>query len=343
MRMVFLDDSVAFDGFSPASQPLDGAEKALAGLSAALAMRGHEVLVFNRCELPVAAHGVRWELWDTTPPADIDLLVAFRRPDLLDRFPGARRRVLWAAGAGAALDNAAAQDCLARHKPLVVFLSETQRQAWTNRPGLETVVIQPGIAADFLADDPMAPEDPPHAVATAHPLAGLDWLIRVWSERIRPEVPGAELHLYSALLDRGRQGGAVPAAVAPIVEQAKAAQPHGVVIRRPQADPDMAKAYRSARVHLHPGSAHDVYGFALAESQAMGLPAITRANNPLVVERIADRQTGIIAATDEAFASAAITLLTDRLNFDRMSAAARTVRRGRSWAVAAAEWEERLG
>jgi glycosyltransferase involved in cell wall biosynthesis len=102
----------------------------------------------------------------------------------------------------------------------------------------------------------------------------------------------------------------------------------------------MAEAYRTARAYLHPGP--ELHGFALADAQAMGLPGVARAG-AAVIERIVDRETGVIAATDAAFGNAVVDLLADRVAFDRMSANARLLRRGRTWAIAAAEWEEKLG
>jgi glycosyltransferase involved in cell wall biosynthesis len=339
MRMVFIDDSIPFDGYSPSSQPLGGPEKAFAHLPTVLAMRGHDVAVFNRSAFPVVVHGARWETWDCARPEETDVLIAFRRPHLLDTVTGAKRRILWAAGPNSELDTPAAQAALERHRPHVVFFTRAQRDAWKNSLGFETVVIEPGIASSYLEEDPMVPADPSVAVCTAHPLAGVDWLLKLWIERIRPEAQTAELHLYSSVLDRAQLGADVPSQFAAVFAQAKAGAGHGVVIRRPQADPGMADAYRQARVYLHPGSPGDTYGFAVSESQATGLPAVARANNPIMVERIADGQTGSIAASDTAFVSAAIGLLSDNLAFERMSANARLLKRGRTWAVAAAEWE----
>jgi glycosyltransferase involved in cell wall biosynthesis len=339
MRMVFIDDSIPFDGYSPSSQPLGGLEKAFANLPTVLAMRGHDVAVFNRCEFPVTVHGARWEIWETERPAETDVLIAFRRPRLLDAVATAKRRILWAAGPSSELDTPAAQEALARHGPLVVFLCRSQRELWANPLKLETVVIEPGLASSYLEDEPMSPANPPVAVCTTHPLAGVEGLLKLWVGRIRPEMPTAELHLYSSVLDRAQLGAAVPPEFAAVFTRAKSGASHGVVIKRPQADPGMAEAYRRARVHLHPGAPSDIYGFTLSESQATGLPAAALATNPIVIERIADGQTGSIAASETAFVSAAISLLGDTLAFERMSANARLLKRGRTWAIAAAEWE----
>lgn len=339
MQVTFVDDSIPFDGYSPPSQPLDGPEKAFALLPPALSMRGHDVTVINRASFPVTVHGSRWITWEGERPVSADALVVFRRPELLDQVPVAGKRIVWAGGPIADLDTTAAREALERHKPRVIFANATQRDAWANTLGLETQVMEPGIAPAYLEDDAMAPSEPPHAVTTAHPLGGLLWLIRLWMARIRPEVPNAELHVYSAVLDKAQLGGTVPPEYAPMVQEMEVARQYGIVVKRPQADPAMAEAYRAARAHLHPAEPRDVHGFTLAESQAMGLPGVARAASTVMVERIADGQTGTIASNNASFTSAAITLLTDRLAFDRMSANARLFKRGRTWAIAASEWE----
>lgn len=342
MRLTFVDDSFAFDGYSPTSRPLGGAEKAFASLPASLAMRGHTVRVFNRCAFPVTAHGAVWRPLDDERPADTDVLVAFRLPRLLE-FAAAPRKLLWVPGPPEALDGAAEQALLARHRPTVAFMAPAQRERWANPQALDVRVIAPGIGASYLEDDPMQPASPPRAVVTTHPLARLDWLLRLWVERIRPAVPDAELHVYSALLDKGRLGADLPAEVKPVLTQALDARAHGVAVLRPQPDPQMAEAYRAARVHLYPGQATEILASTLAESQATGLPAVALAAGPAVLARIVDGQTGRIATNDGYFASAAIDVLGDLDTFARMSGAARLMQRGRSWAVAAAEFEELCG
>src|SRR5271155_3761638 len=104
MRVVFVDESIDFDGSAPVSRPLDGPQKALANLATSLAMRGHDVTVFNRCMSPVTVHAVRWEPMDGVRPTETDVLVAVRQAALLDFVTQAKRRVLWLCGQPAAAD-----------------------------------------------------------------------------------------------------------------------------------------------------------------------------------------------------------------------------------------------
>jgi glycosyltransferase involved in cell wall biosynthesis len=341
MRITFVDDSTPFDGYSPSSQPLGGPEKAFASLPGALAMRGHEVHVYNRCAFPVTVAGAAWHPLEERNPDDTDVLIAFRNPQLLDTAT-APRKILWTAAAPEELNQTAEQALLLRHQPTVVFMSEPQRERWQNSLGLKVHVIEPGIVPPYLEDEPMAPAEPPRAITTAHPLAHLGWLIKLWIEKIRPAVPDAQLQVYSALLNKGELGAEVPANVKPVLAQAMGAREHGVTILRPQPDPQMADAYRAARAHLYPGQAGELLASTLAESQAAGLPGVAMASSAVIPARIVDAQTGKIAAAEANFVAATVDLLTDRAAFDRMSANARLLRRGRTWPVAAAEFEEIL-
>ncbi len=339
MRLIFVDDSTAFDGYSPANLPLGGAEKSLARLTAALAARGHSVEVYNRCQSVVSAHGATWLPFESDRPTVADCLIALRRPALLDYVSQSRKRVLWASGPVAELDVPAAKSAIDLHRPTIVFFSQSQRNRWHNPTYHDTRVIAPGLGADYVADTPMVPAEPPRAVTTVHPLAGLDWLIKMWVAKIRPSVPGAELHIYSSILDRAQLGETLAPAFQPILDLLKVAKEHGVAVRWPLADPGMADEYRSARVFLHPGFADETIGLHLAECQAVGLPVVARATSPVAEERVTDGQSGTIAKSNDAFATAAITMLSDRIAFNLMSSNASTIRRGRTWPIAAEEWE----
>jgi glycosyltransferase involved in cell wall biosynthesis len=115
-----------------------------------------------------------------------------------------------------------------------------------------------------------------------------------------------------------------------------------VTVHRPQPDPQMADIYRQARAFFHPSLPEETAAIALMEAQAAGLPAIGFTQSALAMERIADALTGRLCLSDDAFVGAAIELLSEPSAHARMSAAAKEMRRGRTWAIAAAEWEERF-
>ena len=340
MDIVLVDDSIPFDGYTPSSEPLGGVEKAFARLPVALRQRGHKVRVINRCAFPIEAEDVPWLPWDSETPKTCDVLIAHRKPELLDYPIEAAKRILWLGGPSATLKKNANGDILARHPNApIVFNGVTHHVGCPLALAKRAVIIEPGVRRVYREAGDMAPTATPHAVTTVHPLHGLGWLLDLWEKSLRPMAEKAELHVFSATLIRGLLGKEVPAPIKPIFDRAMALQNEGVVIQRPRADQGMAEVYRKARAHLHPGHGGEIYCSTLAESQAVGLPAVTRRAAAAARERIRDGESGYIAPDDEAFANCAMLLLNADDVFEGRSQDARAHQRGRTWDDAAAEFE----
>ena len=223
-------------------------------------------------------------------------------------------------------------------------MSEPQRERWQNPLGPEAAGDRARHRAVVSrATSRWTPAEPPRAITTAHPLAHLGWLIKLWIEKIRPAVPEAQLHVYSALLNKGELGAEVPANVKPVLTQAMGAREHGVIDPAAAArSADGGRLSRGARASLS-GAGGRAAGLDPGREPG-GRPARRRdgveRDHPGAHRRRADRQDR--RAPKPSFVSATIDLLTDRASFDRMSANARLLRRGRTWPVAAAEFEEIL-
>lgn len=339
MDILLVDDSIPFDGYTPSSQPLGGVEKAFACLAVALQRRGHQVRVINRCAFPVEAEEVSWLPWDSTPPETCDVLIAHRKPALLDFPVKATKRILWLGGPAGTIRKDDNRKILALHSGApIVFNGAAHHVGCPIDLASRAVTIEPGVRRIFREAEDMTPARPPRAVTTVHPLHGLGWLLELWETSLRPLVENAELHVFSAALARGLIGGEVPAPVKPIFDRAMALKDKGVVIQRPRADPGMAEVYREARAHLHPGHGDETYCSTLAESQAVGLPAVTRRSSA-ASQRIRDGESGFVVPDDEAFANCAMLLLNADNVFEGRSQDARAHQRGRGWDDAAADFE----
>ncbi len=340
MLVTLVDDSIPFNGMTPAYQPIGGAEKAFASLPAALARQGHVVRAVNRSPNSLGFENVSWIHWDGRRPPITEVLIAFRKPLLLEFTRATRARILWVTGPPAYLHRPAVHDVLSRTDAKLVFLGNAHSEAY--RAQSENAVyyrsIAPGVREEYRGVDEMTPDDPPVAVVTTHPRHDLDWLLDLWVGRIRPKAPTAELQIYSAALKRAEDGEDIADELKPMHEKARAGAEHGVSIMAPSGDRDMAKVYARARVHLYPGSEREMYCSTLAESQAVGLPAVARPMGA-VKERFTDRQSGFLAPDDDAFVENALAMLNDDDAFWTASKTARRTGRGRSWDSVASEFE----
>lgn len=340
IRICFIEDSVEFDGYGPTSRPLDAPQKALAYLSASLALRGHTVSVANNATLSIVCDGVSWPGRSGEVPAECDLAVAVGDATLLDRVPDAKRKLLWVPGDPAAIAAGPRAAAIARHRPEIVFHSFAQRDRWMNPEGLTVHVIAPAIAPAYFEDVSCVPSIPPRAIAVCNPLGGLERIVRLWADHVQPAVPDAELHVHSARLERAVRTGEVPSDLVAIHDLVRTTM--GVIVVHPLADPQLADAYRAARAFLHPGRPDEAMALNLMEAQAAGLPAVAFGEGPLARERVVDGHTGSIRYGEEAYAEAVVALLKDDAAWRAMSDKAREIQRGRSWAIAAAEWEEKF-
>lgn len=334
MRIVLLDDSIAFDGYTASTHALGGAEKAFAALAGALAGRGHDVTVFNRCAHERRIEGALWRPWDRSRPLEADAVVAFRRPSLLTQVRKVGKRVLWLTAPPEYLDKPPITKVLEELRPTAAFIGPTQAARWRG-PRLPWAVVEPGVNDAYLDSGGRLGGGLPVAVTTTHPAHGLEWLLDLWTARIHPRAPTAELHVYSALLSRG---SGLPSELAAVRAKALAAEAQGVRLRTPLGDESMALAYRAARVHLYPGSRDDMACWTLAESQACGLPAVARPMGA-VHERVENGQTGYIVPDDEAFANVAAQILTDEGVQGGLAAAAAESARHRRWSAVAEAFE----
>jgi len=321
MRIVLANEGPRVTVEDLACRPMGGVETAVALLAQAFARRGHELRLHFEGE-------------GSASPARADLVIAARVPRLFRELP-VGRRVLWLHNPAAYLRKPRHLLPLLRVRPLLVTLGESHARTlpWF-LPG-HRARIPLAVAPPF--DGPAPPRVPPAPVAlfASNPLRGLDWLLGLWERRIRPAVPGAELHAYTGAATYGGDARLAERAT-PIL--ARAAATPGVRVLAPVPRPELRAAMLGARAMLYRGDAGETFCLALAEAQASGLPAVVT-DLGAVRERVTDGETGLVAANDDAFAEGAIALLRDDRRWLAMHAAARARGPGPSWDDIAARFE----
>ena len=342
MANFVLLDRGTFVPRTPASSPLGGAESAFLHLARALAQRGHRVEVRNRCREEVHEDGLGWASLDTGLPEAADLLLANRDPGLLLQSGLFPRRVLWLHNTARYLLYWGSLRVLFRHWPTLVFSGPYHRSTypwWA--PGGPRRLIPYGTPEPFLSALPAEAPPPPRAIFTSNPLRSLDWLVDLWVDIIHPRVPGSELHLFSGPATYGEWGRKVAPKMARTLEKARTAVAHGVAVHEPVPKRVLVEELRRSRVLLYRGDVEETFCLAVAEAQAVGVPAVVQDFGSMT-ERVADGETGFVATCDEEFADRAVELLTEDRLWLRQHREALDRQRRWTWDHAARAFEELL-
>ncbi len=315
MKIIMADDHAPHLAATLAERPLGGVETAFALLAQAFEARGHSVRQTRGGEA-----------------APADLIIANRVPRLFASLPRQGRRVLWLHNPAQYLRKPRHAWPLLRARPVLVTLGPSHAATlpwWL--PGAR-VQVPLAVAPPFDTPAPERAPPPPVAVFTSNPQRGLDWLLRLWAERIAPAVPGAELHLYAGAATYGGDAR-LAARIAPVLDQARTTP--GVRLLAPLPRAALREKLLAARCMLYRGDPGETFCLALAEAQACGLPCVV---TPLgaVAERLPD---GLVAPDDNAFAEAAIRLLRDDAAWTAQHRAALARGTGPGWDAVAAGFE----
>ncbi len=335
-RIILADDGVVFDGHSASTGAIGGAEGAVVALAEALAARGHQVAVYNRCAAPVDHAGVAWRpLGDL--PESADLYIANRSHHLIGLVPAAKRRLFWLHNPAGYILKPRYLWPLWRWRPILVFAGPHHAgtcPGWVPEGG--RVEIPLGIDPVF-GHLPERSAPAPIAVFASNPLRGLDWLLARWSA-IRTAVPAARLIIHAgAATYRGgadRHGARIEA----VLTQARGLAASGVEVHPPVDRAALAERYSGARAMLYRGDEGETFCLALAEAQAAGVPAVV-GRLGAVPERVIDGVTGTVADDERQFEAAAIRLLSDDALWLTQHRACRAEQRGLSWQTAAQAFE----
>lgn len=335
-QIILADDGIPFDGTSLEKGPLGGAETAFISLAEALAMRGHRIAVYNRVSRPVDHKGVTWRSLAEGLPEHADLYIANRGSRLIDAMPRAGRTVFWIHNPAGYLIKWRFLTRLFRVRPIIVFSGPYHAASYPRwAPAGRRVTIPYGIPEMFRTAAPTESIPGPRAIFTSNPQRGLDWLLALWGRAIRPRVADAELHVFAG---SATYGGHDRARIEAVLARAQASAPEGVVLHDPVSKARLVEELRTARVMLYRGDPGETFCLAIAEAQALGLPAVVR---PIgcVAERVIDGETGFVAEGDDAFVEQSVQLLSDDGLWRRQHRAAVARQRAWGWDSAAAEFE----
>lgn len=339
VRIVMTDDGIEFDGRTLEERPLGGAETSFIEMANAFAARGHEVLVYNKCLAEIVHRGVTWRPLAMGVPDNADLYIPNRGDRLLRLCRGATKVIFWIHNPAGYLLKWRYQWKLAWRRPVIVFSGASHASTypgWGFSGGREIV---PYGLTDIFCHAPLRTKAPaPRVVFTSNPMRSLDWLLDLWESRIHPAVPQAELHVFAGMATYGSAGVAKAGRMGPILERAVALTGQGVILRGPVPKGQLVDELAQARALLYRGDIGETFCSAVAEAQAMGVPAVLQ-DIGCMKERVIVDRTGWVVKDDADFAAKSIAVLSDDGLWSDMHRNCLESQRSWHWGQAAAEFE----
>jgi glycosyltransferase involved in cell wall biosynthesis len=336
--IVMTDDGIEFDGRTLEERPLGGAETSFIELANAMAARGHRVRVFNKTPAPVTHRDVAWAPLAAGMPQTADLYIANRNTALLGLVPKAPRCLFWIHNPAGYLLKLRHQTRLAQRRPVIVFSGQSHAGTYPafGFSGGRTIIPY-GVTEIFRKASPReAPA--PRAIFTSNPLRSLDWILDLWEQRIRPQCPAAALHVFAGAATYGAAGAAKAGAMGPVLERAAALAGQGVVLRAPVPKARLVEELALARALLYRGDIGETFCSAVAEAQAMGVPAVLE-DIACMKERVRPGETGFVVRGADEFAARALSLLTDDALWQSQHNACLASQRSFGWSEAAELFE----
>lgn len=346
-RIVIADATNRYNGRDLATRPLGGTETSVIQLAEALARRGHDVTCLTHTGGRVTHHGVTWAPLGAEAPERCTLLLAVQHPELLGLVRRPERRALWVVWVPTGFRRPARVARMWWHRPQPVCVSAFQARiypAWLPGPR-PPAVIPFGLPAAVRGRGPLPASPPPRAIFASNPQRDLRWLIEVWARAILPQVPAAELHIYGIRDYAYRFDEAweeTPARLGQFLPDGLPAAARASLRPHPPASRDaLWTAMRGSRLMLYGGHPTEAFCLAVAEAQALGVPAVVR-SIAVMPERVRDGVTGVVAGNEDAFVRSAVAVLRDDALWRRQHEAALALQQGWSWDEMAAAFEARV-
>jgi glycosyltransferase involved in cell wall biosynthesis len=342
-HIIFADKTGQYDGRDLERRPLGGTESSVIRCARALALRGHRVEVYSNCAASVLDHGVLWRPLTEPRPDSCDLYIACHQPELLGYVRNPRRRAIWVLWPVSQLRHYKKIWRSWWYRPIPILISLYQARTYSHLlPHRDPQFVLPhGLPDDIRGLPALASTPPPRAIFASNPQRNLRRLVEIWVHDILPKVPNAVLDVYGVHGIASHEdawtawgGSLLPEGLPPAVKAS-------IVIHPSQSRTELADAMRHARVMLYLGHKAEAFCLAVAEAQALGVPAVV-SSLTVLPERVIDQVTGFVRDSDTQFAEAAIALLTDDALWRRQHEAAIRHQQGIDWSEHAGRLESFL-
>ena len=251
-----------------------------------------------------------------------DLIIVNVSPYLFENFKHikAKRKILWIHNEAKYLLYWHRLKFLLKYRPIIVFSGKYHKSTLPFFiPTGSRKVISYGISDAVLKMTPCNPAERNKKVYfTSNPLRSLRRLVDLWLAEIHPKCPEAELNVFADWKTYGSWGNSVKTRMKTEVEYASQFSEHKIIIRDVMPKHELFQEMRNGRAMFYRGDRAETFCLAVAEGQALGLPAVV-CDLGSMKERVLHGVTGFVAKNDKDFVEAALIILNDNTIFNTMS------------------------
>lgn len=320
-------------------KPLAGTQTAFIELSRSFSSLGHHVTVLTKTNQFFQNENYRWSnLEGANDLGEFDLMIVNVSVGLFDQLShvSVKKRVLWIHNQAKYLLYWSRLKYLIKYRPLIVFSGKYHKSTLPFFiPTGGRRIIPYGLSSDnsLMNTDVNLPEGK-KVYFTSNPLRSLRWLVDLWVLKIHPQVPTAELHIFSDWRTYGKWGESVKNRMKSEIEYAAAFKNSNVIIRNVLPKSELFIEMSKGRAMFYRGDQAETFCLAVAEAQALGLPAVVTDLGSMK-ERVINERTGYVAQSDDDFIRFAVNILNEDELWLKMSKNAKEIATEYTWVNAA--------
>jgi glycosyltransferase involved in cell wall biosynthesis len=292
-----------------------GTQTAFIELSRAFEQLGAVVNVYTDTLRVLEGSGRTWnQLSQVDGTVKYDLMSVNGSPYLFEnfRYIKTKRKILWIHNEAKYLLYWNRLKYLLKYLPIVVFSGKYHKSTLPFFiPTGGRRIISCGISDDVLNMTSCAPDERNKKVYfTSNPLRSLRWLVDLWVTEIHPKHLDAELHVFAGWKTYGAWGNSVKNRMQTEIEYASQFADNNIIIRDVMPKQELFREMKKGRAMFYKGDRAETFCLAVAEAQALGLPAVV-CDLGSMKERVDHGVTGFVAQSDKEFVQYANTVLMD--------------------------------
>jgi len=316
-----------------------GTQTAFIELSRAFEKLGNTVNVYTNSLRVLETPRRTWnQLSQLNGTVEYDLMIVNVSPYLFETFKHikTRKKILWIHNEAKYLLYWNRLKYVLKYLPVVVFSGKYHKSTLPFFiPTGGRKIIEYGLSEAVLQSKVVETQARNQKVFfTSNPLRSLQWIVDLWVTQIHPKVPTAELHVFAGWKTYGSWGVSVKKRMQAEIDYAALFASSNVIIREVIPKRLLFEEMRNGRAIFYRGDRAETFCLAVAEAQALGLPAVV-CDLGCMKERVEDGVTGFVAKNDKVFIEAALNILRDDNLFNSMSNSSIKKYKVINWEIAA--------